>query len=52
MTRRNAPICRSNAIFDARPCTRVPPHNLHGKEGVDGFESVRELVAYPGNYCA
>ena len=36
LTRRNAPICRSNAIFDARPCTRVPPENLHGKEGVDG----------------
>ncbi len=20
----------------ARPCTRLPPLNLHGKEGVDG----------------
>jgi hypothetical protein len=35
-TQLKATICRSNVYGDARPCTPVPPQNLHGKEGVDG----------------
>jgi hypothetical protein len=27
---------QENVIADARACTRVPPVNFHGKEGVDG----------------
>jgi hypothetical protein len=29
-------ICRRNMLVSVRPCPPVPPHNLHGKEGVDG----------------
>src|ERR671918_2643016 len=35
-TRREAAICRTNVVASARACTRLPPQNLHGKEGVDG----------------
>src|SRR5206468_9341848 len=35
-TCRYGKICRRNVIASARPCTPVPPQNLHGKEGVDG----------------
>ena len=30
-------------LADDRACTRLPPRNLHGKEGVRRFESVRGL---------
>ena len=29
-------ICRTNVSANDRACTRLPPQNLHGKEGVDG----------------
>src|SRR6266498_3167073 len=35
-TQREVSVCRENVIASARPCTPVPPQNLHGKEGVDG----------------
>ena len=35
-TQRERSICRKNVTADVRPCPRVPPLNLHGKEGVDG----------------
>src|ERR671918_2260689 len=35
-TRREAAICRTNVLAMVRACTRVPPQNFHGKEGVDG----------------
>jgi hypothetical protein len=35
LTQLKAPICRNNVIEDARPCTPVPPGNLHGKEEVE-----------------
>ena len=38
------PICRTNMAADARACTRVPPQNLHGKEGVDGSSPSEGLI--------
>jgi len=29
------PVCRTNVAASDRACTRVPPQDLHGKEGVD-----------------
>jgi hypothetical protein len=39
-------------VRDARPCTPVPPRNLHGKEGVDG-SSPSEASEKPcnGHFC-
>jgi hypothetical protein len=36
LTGPDEPICRKNVPAHARSCPRVPPQNLHGKEGVDG----------------
>src|SRR5918996_3279086 len=33
---RQRPICRTNVTANDRACTRVPPLDFHGKEGVDG----------------
>jgi hypothetical protein len=45
-------------IASARPCPPVPPHNLHGKEGVDGsspsegFAKAPEIGAFSfGSIC-
>jgi hypothetical protein len=29
-------ICRTNVLASNRACTRLPPQDLHGKEGTDG----------------
>jgi hypothetical protein len=36
LLRRRRPICRTKVVASDRACTRLPPQNLHGKEGVDG----------------
>jgi hypothetical protein len=44
-------ICRNNMYGDARPCTPVPPRNLHGKEGVDGSSPSEGLFFHPRSRC-
>ena len=46
-TRLEAVICRKNVIASARPCTPVPPGNLHGKEGVDGSSPSEGFAVLP-----
>jgi len=29
-------MCRTNVLANDQQCTRFPPLDLHGKEGVDG----------------
>ena len=42
---REGPICREDVVASAHACPRVPPQNLHGKEGVDGSSPSEGLFA-------
>jgi hypothetical protein len=42
-------ICRTNVLADDRACPRLPPQNLHGKEGVDGSSPSEGLQLNPAN---
>ena len=50
LTRREQPVCRTNAPANDRACTPVPSQNLHGKEGVDGSSPTEGfLIKAPKN---
>ena len=42
-------ICRTNVSANDRACTRLPPQNLHGKEGVDGSSPSEGFGKKPAN---
>jgi hypothetical protein len=46
-----SPICRRNCVASDRPCTRVTPRNLHGKEGVIGSSPIEGSARRAANRC-
>src|SRR5438094_7229724 len=48
-THAEGPICTTNVLANDRACTRIPPRNFHGKEGVDGSSPSEGFPKTPAN---